>query len=877
MSAISTHPFSKTAATTAHHPHAISPAAETKTSLFHKFTAPKEKTVKAPSLFSREKENLVHFFGPYQKDPKTPKEKLHHFCRSRLHTALQGDHHPRSVAGVFQQTREFIAKLIFLFKKDDKSALRVIETAQPSKEIDNQVKLIIEKIKERLDTQKKVQQRVGIQDPDFTYRVSMHREIAESILLPSGRINIGLIPILKQSLLESENRMEWMNETGRVLAKLQESPELCDAITNAKKSNDPNALSNEIIRLSLHKSPDEPITDQDARLVILEGLFPPRQGPVGNCFVICNAILMMVSILGRCIEDFIQLIECDELVRKGKGERYEYPFKMNIADEDSTNEFRLFSSSEVKPGVFISDCLGIQSACIQLGIQDMKRACIGAAQKIFQGTRMSSKKVTIPEFIQVLVQFSPRSEGRDILIQRALLAFGARTHVPIQHAWLSALAGMDQYDPKSFLKSKIVNCWEETFGTACKLVPSKNQFEEIKKVFSQAIVQRLEVLYDECVRTDGLASDGRSTAGSYLYFRRDPGQNPSQAVQINDYRGLSSFTVHCFKAVDEIFEKKGISEEEKQGYQLVSLQVKRFAENADVFADAFFANYDRATANKRETLQQKWNRFQKFGQIGGDNTNVFQREVGFPLPKADRLNQHDAKGRFKAIVEFLRECEKKDRFLESKTPVEYEMDTDDHALNLKPQNETIAPFVTNDEDIGKLIDLRIGLPCCSVLNAEITSEQKHTLLVEGNRFVAKKVQKTFADEAGKLSDKTVQTYTKSVLDIVLALTPGSSEMKKGEITASFTNMVIDDVLSNEQKKVLKEHTVYIPDLNWEEGVSELFTGFVYSPLGTFETVQIDEKKENLLAINQAESLHGPWNLYKNNLNKWSFDTAMSTG
>jgi hypothetical protein len=112
------------------------------------------------------------------------------------------------------------------------------------------------------------------------------------------------------------------------------------------------------------------------------------------------------------------------------------------------------------------------------------------------------------------------------------------------------------------------------------------------------------------------------------------------------------------------------------------------------------------------------------------------------------------------------------------------------------------------------------------------------------------------------------SYSGALLQLLLAQSPPGDTIARGKISAKFSNKVLYEILTDQQLSLLQTKTISALDTNWQDYDSEsgqilrIFFGFTLNPVtNKMEVFQINENGKKLNAMNQAEWVDGPWNLY----------------
>lgn len=833
------------------------------------------------SLFEHETNMLDSLFGkrPPHPETKLPHDQLHQYCKNMMSVTYDELGPNSNLRSPYLAVKHFVSQVAFLAKNNVETTANLIQANQskPFNPVKTAVNAEVAKILTRLEDIKSAHIRVGLQSPEHAYFVAFHLEIMKALIMPDGSLNVGLIPTLIDGLLNDQQLdLAWKKQTRAILQQIAASKDIQSKLTEITIPDSDNRDSKDMIRITLGLDPEAEPTVADARIVAGTGITPNRQGPVGNCFVECNIDWFQRTIIGKCFEDFGQLIKSGELIRKIGSKNVEFPFVFDIADNDLQKAFAADKDGKLSSGAYIWESPGIQSSCKQLGIKDVQAASKQVCGTLFDGTRPS---VTPRDFLLELAKLSPRKETQEYLGHLACVAFNAVTNAAILHALASSMATMDQCQQKDSLHRKLAKCWGTTFNGVweeLKKTPINPQLiTKVSQVFNKQITGRMNIRYDESIETP-LAADGSSTAGSYVYFEHDLNTPDLKDTPIHTYTDLTNFALHSLQSTDQAIQKGDLDKADIPQYQQVIGKVRDFISKGDAFASLALSNYD-PSIKKIPDLKGKWTKFTSFGQIGGDNANVFEIAYGMSLPDPIKADGNTARERLVKIIEFLRDRENKDHFLEHpELYTNYEMDTDDHALLLNANNPSIKPFIQSTEDINKMIDERIVAPCQAISNSAITSSQKDQLLNASLQLIPQELNDKFTSFVENCNGSTVHEYAQQVWKEVLTLNPDLDDQGTSELLAQFTNIVLYQVLTPQQLAIIQQHTVSVPDTNWEDDdakthkLLEIYFGFTLNiESNELELVEIDEDNSNVYSLSQTDWVQGQgaWNLYGFDLNQ----------
>ncbi|NCF71807.1 MAG: hypothetical protein GWP59_08920, partial [Chlamydiales bacterium] len=172
----------------------------------------------------------------------------------------------------------------------------------------------------------------GLHDPIQDFILSFCRELAESLIHSSGKIELSLIQKARLKVEESlfyiipglEGTKPFMAHIYRVIKSLESSVVLRDKLNSLQKPF-LEKKSRELIYRSLNLNIEEALDDRKARVLTLFCmLFLIRQS-VGSCFATAPALVIQQEQLEQFISDFSELMSAGRLRKTFEGEDFEVP------------------------------------------------------------------------------------------------------------------------------------------------------------------------------------------------------------------------------------------------------------------------------------------------------------------------------------------------------------------------------------------------------------------------------------------------------------------------------------------------------------------------------------------------------------------------
>lgn len=190
-------------------------------------------------------------------------------------------------------------------------------------------------VTQEIDAHARKNKGIRLQNHQDVFYQKMSVEMAKILMLKEGGLNIGIIDDLQENLIPPE----WQNfvsiqTTKKVMDKLIQNPQLWAELDAIKAPEHKNLPSNDLIRITLGKASHEPVTEHDAKVVVLSTLLANvRQDHIGSCFATAWLIRLIVNEMNNCIADFGDAIQHGHLLRFIDGEKRELPLIQRTSNQ----------------------------------------------------------------------------------------------------------------------------------------------------------------------------------------------------------------------------------------------------------------------------------------------------------------------------------------------------------------------------------------------------------------------------------------------------------------------------------------------------------------------------------------------------------------
>jgi len=340
---------------------------------------------------------------------------------------------------------------------------------------------------------------------DVKFQVQIVDEVSRALVLANGSINLGLIDVVKRSIVEAKLAEKFPSLTARmlkILDELKNNPSLIDLFRKTQVPP-PQSTGEEIVRASCQLAPDVPIGLYETNRTILSALFTDwRQYYFGSCHTTAPILALDLSMLR--IRDWQEILQTGGLVRTSEGEKMTFPASPQLFP--------------VLDDVFRLDIENASSLAHEPFFQRIKEL-FGYTddefiERIGQFLQEHRAETTLP--VRKLVDALKPKDFDDAKGQFVLYQFNSQYQNPLMQCWQNCLMGM--YYPPLASNMNPITDFEFAVESAFWTLVEEKHFES-NPFFSQGHETRKYVV------------------DQYLHCRVEPPQDPKQKeAQVSLYK-----------------------------------------------------------------------------------------------------------------------------------------------------------------------------------------------------------------------------------------------------------------------------------------------------------------------------------------------------
>lgn len=301
-------------------------------------------------------------------------------------------------------------------------------------------------------------------ETDRERRMNTTRAFSKIIISKKGRVNFGIIPSLLHLFEQLHSgKSGFIDNSTCFMENLLISGELRKQIESVAVPKKNNFSGKEIILSSLHLPLGKNIHAYHAKqCVVMACLSHPRQDDVGNCFALSVAISLFSSSIGRCIDDFREIIEYGYMKRVIEGDSLKFPALLR---QPLSTVFKLLPQQidEIKKNEKLELVLSLSHAHFP---HTLPTSC------------------TVDDLLLLL--------GEEVH-QRARFLYESFSKNPLLSVWINILASMAEGKDDGIVKSAIIN--------TCLLVAKENGVadQDLKK-FKKQLLKKIYLHYDPSIQ-----------------------------------------------------------------------------------------------------------------------------------------------------------------------------------------------------------------------------------------------------------------------------------------------------------------------------------------------------------------------------------------
>lgn len=301
-----------------------------------------------------------------------------------------------------------------------------------------------------------------VYQPILEREVLLPYQIAKALIRPDGTINLGIIKKVKAIYVERPTiRRRDLVERHIIsmLRELEANEKLLHLIESIPVPQIPSSLG--LVNAMLLRPYNDPVSEADVRVATLAALLTCwRQGNIGNCFVVSNAIQFQEGASEWLVEDFRDLLASGgKLTRTVQGQQrdfygFECPSDIVMSTKIERKNINVLFSLEP-----------IQNACRELGCTTAKEF-----EEIAERTCLetSSKETTLFKIFEEL----RKKNGKSLAdLRRACWIAESPSQNLLLRLWENAAGGtnfMPLTDTRTKYSEMYLTAIFEAFGTVAK-------------------------------------------------------------------------------------------------------------------------------------------------------------------------------------------------------------------------------------------------------------------------------------------------------------------------------------------------------------------------------------------------------------------------
>lgn len=391
---------------------------------------------------------------------------------------------------------------------------------------------VVQNIQVTIEKTKSMHDKTGLQPSDRAAKTRLPMVIAEHIVNDDGSINIGLIQPLVNAFTEGDeaHRNHKINLIYG-LSTLARCPRLRNKLAKVCAPSQEDAPGAKLVRQTLLLPPGHKVSDVDAKKAAISAIASHlRQGPVGSCFATYLGIQLLLSRLGRCLDDFSCLIADGKLTRSVDGKKESFPYLMKTSQRATGEKITFDCKGRLTgKGYFpLFNAPGIQAALMTAGVRSsaVEEVVTATCSKYFKNpTTTSSETVSVRHFLEKLAEeIHGRMPAPKPKLKRLkndmIFAFGSQVNHPILRVWENAIAGMSECRIDGIMKSTVI-------GTTLlisnyivgQMLGGRQDLQQLTVLgIGSILLDRMRLQYDPCLEATEVARDGHSTSGAFVLY-----------------------------------------------------------------------------------------------------------------------------------------------------------------------------------------------------------------------------------------------------------------------------------------------------------------------------------------------------------------------
>ncbi len=688
-----------------------------------------------------------------------------------------------------------------------------------------------------------LQQAAGIQDPGLSLSLYEPWRIAKILLTKTGKLNFGMILLVRQTYVPATSPLEYQVGMDRVLASMNSTWQpVFDTIV--KPQCDASAW---VIRADLGLSPTTPLLDMHSKLTALKGLLSQLcQGAVGDCFAVSWAIKKHNEYLLQSLKDYQSLLQNGFLVRNANGQPEQFFFKNTLADDDLSNSIKLSSGGLLThAGVMLWETPCFISACSLMGITNLEDNTPAAIKSLFTGstkTVQTTPAQVIAAFANYTVQQNP---SLDLATQLSLGNYGfSVTQNHLLRAWETALASMAEATSGDYVHDQVLSTLQKVmegqWRSLKSALPQTQQgiVTQLQNAFMSAFDESTRYVYDGDIPLSQVSADGSSTDGGFEMYKKIASQPNSIGVRVVTPTDFSTHLVESIEqAAAEVLPTLTAASDQAVVNQALSTLTAYVQTQG--FLKTLFYVYDDANKKIADPVAnyQQLNSSPMTNLVGDnpyavqaiDNGTSFQADTKVFDPK-------NPYALIKWILDLAKWKEQTQAYIEKGSPAELDpAQGPDHAFNINFEEPEIEAFVEASQTSDAWLQQYSIQPNMGIAQTIMDAATKQAFTTSFLAWLQQSAKLSQSDlnyvssvvskfNQQSLSIQAYATNFLSTIDQIFRLAGSQAN----EVSVPFDALFLQSLPSATQKQ-LSQTAIRFAKTNWNEGDKNLYFCTFFNP------------------------------------------------
>jgi hypothetical protein len=403
-------------------------------------------------------------------------------------------------------------------------------------------------------------------------------------LIRDGKLDTAHIPLMMVEASENEDLPDqYRAHLVQVYQDLENDPALGAKINSTCEHGWPKGKAAENLRTTLKLDPDEPVTDEHARMAQVMALLANyRQGRVGSCFAFAPASCLHADSRVVVVSHLKELLEDNRLTLSDEGVMSQVPFNGHFSRRPAQAPLLVRGDgkclgSAVNGGggdeYDLYDTPGMRAALQALGVPETEMEFEVSSALWMMGVQdEKNHTVTCEQVIKQIASTRDGAHDPGKLTKAALHAFCAQDSVGLLRAWEYTLAAKGTPEAAKrqteimvagFVRSPSGDTRAHSLESACKAsvdrLSSQTRFEKVPlrkirgELFNQIEKQmgRFCMLFGPDVESGRLSGDGVSSRGGWLLYDRTPRDDPKKWRRIDSEEAFRDAMVGVLQDASE--------------------------------------------------------------------------------------------------------------------------------------------------------------------------------------------------------------------------------------------------------------------------------------------------------------------------------------